>query len=103
MAEFTLIRARAGEQKALDEYAAWVRKAVPKELEHQTITCFEPMWTYPDHPAIAEAARWLFNDPQIAVGAVAPCQGNAHDVFLLPRWKLLHVTAPARGRRSAMV
>ncbi len=64
VAEFTLLRARAGERKTLDEYAAWIRKAVPKELERQSVICFEPMWTHPDHPAIAEAARWLFNDPK---------------------------------------
>jgi hypothetical protein len=64
VAQFTILRARAGEREALDEYAAWVRKLVPKELERQTIACFEPMWTYPDRPAIVEAARWMFNDPR---------------------------------------
>ena len=62
--QFTVIRAEAGDREALDEYAAWVRKTSPEELKYQSIDCFEPMWTYPDHPAIAEAARWLFNDPQ---------------------------------------
>ena len=49
---------------SLDDYAAWSRKITPEELKHQRIDCFEPMWTYRDHAAIAEAARWLFNDPQ---------------------------------------
>jgi hypothetical protein len=64
VAQFTLIRAKAGDLAALDEYAAWARKTDPKALEHQDIACFEPLWTYRDYPAIAEAARWLFNDPK---------------------------------------
>jgi hypothetical protein len=62
--QFTLIRAKAGDRAALDEYAAWARKSHPRELELQGIACFAPMWNYPDHPAIAAAARWLFNDPE---------------------------------------
>jgi hypothetical protein len=64
VSQFTMIRARSDDHAALDQYAAWVRKTDPKELEHQDIACFEPLWTYPDYPAIAEAARWLFNDPK---------------------------------------
>ncbi len=61
---FTLIRADAGDRESLDQYAAWFRKIVPKDLKHQGIGCFEPMWVYAEHPAIAETARWLFNDPE---------------------------------------
>lgn len=64
MAQFTVLRAGAGEREALDEYAAWARGARPEEMESQALARFEPMWIYPDHPAIAEAARGLFNDPK---------------------------------------
>ena len=64
VAAFTLIRTRAGDRTALDEYAAWVRKTRPEELKYRANDCLEPMWRFPDEPAIREAARWLFNDPQ---------------------------------------
>ena len=64
VAWFAVVRARAGRLEALDEYADWIRTCRLKELERQSLDCFEPMWTYPDHPAIRDAARWLFNDPE---------------------------------------
>ena len=54
---------RAGEPAALAEYAAEIRKWDPEKDQPQGLAAFEPMWTYPDDPAIREAARWLFNDP----------------------------------------
>ena len=61
-ARFTLIRARAGEPAALSEYAAEIRKNDPGKDRPYSLDAFEPMWTYPDDPAVREAARWLFND-----------------------------------------
>jgi hypothetical protein len=63
LARFTLIRARAGDRAALDEYAAWIRATPPDALQDAQLEAFEPMWTEPDHPAIAEAARAMFADP----------------------------------------
>ena len=63
IARFTLIRARAGEPAALAEYAAEIRKCDPEKDQPHSLDAFEPMWTYPDDPAVREAARWLFNDP----------------------------------------
>lgn len=62
--QFTLIRAKAGDREAVGEYAAWIRKCRPKELEYHGFECFEPLWTYPDDPAIRDAAKWLFTDPE---------------------------------------
>ncbi len=64
VSQFTMIRARAGGREALGEYALWLRKTTPNELAHQSITCFEPMWTYPRDSAIAPTARWMWNDEQ---------------------------------------
>jgi hypothetical protein len=63
IAGFTLIRARAGEPAALAEYAAEIRKCDVEKDRPNRLDAFEPMWTYPDDPAVREAARWLFNDP----------------------------------------
>jgi hypothetical protein len=64
VAQAVVIRTRGGEREALDEYAADIRKSDPKRAEPENFTRFEPSWTYPDDPAIRDAARWLFNDPQ---------------------------------------
>ena len=77
----TVIRAEVGDREALDEYAAWIRTTVPKELEHQGIDCWEPIWTYPDHPRIAEAARWLFNDPASPFVPLLRSPGGRTDHF----------------------
>ena len=63
IARFTLIRARAGEPAALAEYAAEIRKWDPEKDHPRGLDAFEPIWTYPDDPAVRQAARWLFNDP----------------------------------------
>jgi len=64
VSQFALIRARAGGREGLGDYCLWLRKSSPDELTHQGLACFEPMWTYPDDPAIAVTARWLWNDSQ---------------------------------------
>ncbi len=63
VARFALMRAWAGEPAALAEYAAEIRQTDPdKDQAYIRFDAFEPMWTYPDDPAVREAARWLFND-----------------------------------------
>ena len=64
IAKFTLIRARAGDRAALDEYAAWVKTIRPESIERGLVELLEPLWTYPAHPAIAAAARGMFVDPK---------------------------------------
>jgi hypothetical protein len=63
VSRFAMIRAADGGRDGLGEYALWIRSTTPAELAHQSITCFEPMWTRPDDPAIAAAARSIWNDP----------------------------------------
>ncbi|MEJ7636664.1 MAG: hypothetical protein WKF75_01435 [Singulisphaera sp.] len=64
LAGFTQIRVRLGDLEALDEYAAWLRTTTPKMLESGTFQALQPLLSHPDHPALASAARWLFNDPK---------------------------------------
>jgi hypothetical protein len=63
IARFTLLRARAGDGAALDEYAAWIRTTTPESLGDARLEAFEPMWAYRDRPASAEASRALFAEP----------------------------------------
>ena len=64
IAQFTIVRARAGDRGALDEYAAWVQLIEPQTLGHSLTAVLEPLWSYPDHQALSEAARTMFVDPQ---------------------------------------
>ncbi len=64
LSQFTQIRARLGDVAALDEFAAWLRTARPGLLEHGNLTVLQPLLDHPEHPALASAARWLFNDPK---------------------------------------
>ena len=97
VARFTSILAKAGERDVLDAYAAWIRNATQKELERQSIDCFEPIWTYPDRPAIADGRPMALQRPTIAVGADAPRRSGAPDAFLL-RLRIRHITTLAVGR-----
>ena len=64
IAEFAEIRDRLGDAGALDEYAAWLRTTSPKMLEFGRDAALGPLLAHRDHPSIASAARWLFNDPK---------------------------------------
>jgi hypothetical protein len=57
-----LARVRCGDDSALPEYARWLR--TPRGIGAHQNGPKGPMLSYPDHPDIAEAARWLFNDPE---------------------------------------
>ena len=64
LAKFTQIRVKLGDIGALHEYAAWLRTTSPTMLEYGTFEALQPLLAQPDHPALASAARWLFNDPK---------------------------------------
>src|SRR5262249_24687171 len=52
IARLTLLRVRGGDVAALDDYAARIRKVSPPDYDFFATEMFEPMWRYPDHPAI---------------------------------------------------
>ena len=60
---FTTVRARVGDRDALDEYASWIQAIEPRATEHSWREALEPLWTYPEHAAVAKAARAMFLDP----------------------------------------
>jgi hypothetical protein len=62
--QFSILRVQAGERNALAEYAAEIRNEDSQFRHNLKLQLFEPMWTYPDVPAIRDTAHWLFNDPQ---------------------------------------
>ena len=64
LVKFTGIRVRFGEAEALDEYADWLRTTSPKTMAYANTESWQPLVAHPDRPALAAAARWLFNDPK---------------------------------------
>ena len=64
IAQLTLLRDRAGDRSALDEYASWVKQIVPKSVEHSAADSLKPLWTYPDRPSIDAATKAMFTDPK---------------------------------------
>ena len=64
IANLTELRTKGGDPDALDDYAAWVRTVTPVHFDFNPIAMFEPLWSNPDHPAIAAAAVALFEDPK---------------------------------------
>lgn len=61
---FVLIRARAGDREALDEYAEWIQAIDPMALRFTWSEILEPLWTYPEHASIAAASRALYLTPR---------------------------------------
>ncbi len=79
IAEFTMVRARADDREALDEYAAWVRAIEPGTIEYDWREVLEPLWTYPDHPAVSGAARAMFLGPRSPWLPLIPVQEGRRD------------------------
>jgi hypothetical protein len=62
--KFTELRLELGDLEVLDEYASWLRTTTPKMLEYTIVDGWKPLLAHADHPALASAAQWLFNDPK---------------------------------------
>jgi hypothetical protein len=90
IAGLTELRLEAGDSKALDDYAAWVRTVTPDHFNFPPIAMFKPMWQNPDHPAIAAAAIALFDDPKspwnppVWRGDATVAEGQQRGVFTTP-------------------
>ena len=79
----TLERARAGDLKALDDYASWACALEARHYEQwQKNTRYpydfcEPMWRFPTHPAISNAANFVFTRPESPMaGALSLTNGT---------------------------
>jgi hypothetical protein len=64
IARLTMARIKNGDDGAIPEYAEWVRTTSPDGLEGTDLEVLEPIRFRPDDPALADAASWLFGDPQ---------------------------------------
>jgi len=60
LAKLTLVRERAGEAGALEDYAAWLRTATPQSLGYSLTDCLQPLTAFPTNPAMQTLAEGLF-------------------------------------------
>lgn len=61
LAKLTLRRAEAGDHQALAEYSQWLRSKTPKDVGNYIGDIVEPIWRFPEHPAVAKTADEIFN------------------------------------------
>ncbi len=83
IAKFTLKRVEAGDEAALDEYAAWVRDVTPQQLEHYASAALEPLWTHPTHPAIADVSDKIFNGESSPWNPILTAEKRPNEVSML--------------------
>lgn len=101
--QFTLILAKAGDREALGNYAAWLRKCQPKELENHGFGGFELLWTYPDDPAIRDVSQWLFTDPKSPWLNLSRAPENGRATSFNPRGLITSPLLRVEAFRSAVI
>ncbi|MEX1232440.1 MAG: hypothetical protein WEB58_19495 [Planctomycetaceae bacterium] len=64
ISQLTMQRVEAGDEAALNEYAAWIRNVTPDQIGDTAVLrdSLDPLWKHPTHPAIADVSEFLFND-----------------------------------------
>jgi len=94
IARLTMIRARAANAGALDDYAAWLKTTTPERLgSAYLMESLEPLGKFPVNPALRAAAETLFNATNSAWGNF-PWKGAAgHNVI-----ESELISVPAFGR-----
>jgi len=61
--KMTLARVQCGDQTAYDEYSTWIRQVDLKNVGFAARDLLKPLSQGADHPSIATAIHFLFNDP----------------------------------------
>jgi hypothetical protein len=103
IANLAMLRARHGDTGGLNGYAAWIQQANPYVLEDSALDALEPFWTFPNHPALRDAARGMFGNTNSAWGSLAwLLEGRGHlkwrkplasPVLLIPEMRALVLSA----------
>lgn len=88
-------RVEIGDDGALAEYAAWIKTTSPERLGGEALKALEPFHRWPADPALAEAAAWLFGDPESPWVPLIGRQGSrpVSGMLQLPTSPLLGVPA----------
>lgn len=73
IAALAMLRARHGDNKGLNEYAAWIQEANPNTLEDSALDALEPFWRFSKNPALRAAASGMFAKTNSPWGTLAWC------------------------------
>jgi hypothetical protein len=68
LANLAMLRARHGDTRGLDAFAAWIQQADPRVLGESALDALEPFWNFPGYPALRDAARGMFGSTNSAWG-----------------------------------
>ena len=98
----TLERARAGDLKALDEYASWACALEARHYEqwrrsnkYRGDLC-EPMWMFPTYPAVSNAANYIFSRPESPLAGALSWTNGIKNYVVEKAGTRLMVFAPFR-------
>ncbi|WP_165227867.1 hypothetical protein [Aquisphaera insulae] len=80
-------RIKAGDERAIDEYALVARRLVPEMVQDWNLEILEPLWQHRERPAIAAAAEALFGREDSPWSATL--RGGRHHLFELVSSPLL--------------
>lgn len=83
--KMTLARARAGDQTAYDEYAAWIQRVELKGVSFGNRELLKPLIEGMTRPSIERAIDYLFNDPQSPWSNLLSGGSNAY--WLVDFWQ----------------
>jgi hypothetical protein len=94
VAQLSIVRAQAGDAKAFDEYAEWLKTTNPTNLDYSILDCLEPFQRYPTNAVLAAAADSLFSNtnsgwtkyPWTSVGFQDPLDTDLVKVSAIARW-----------------
>jgi hypothetical protein len=76
--KLALVRARAGDTNAFDDYAAWISATTPGQLTYSISETLKPMDEYPTNTVLQSAAVKMFGDTN-SPWARLPWQNNGMD------------------------
>jgi hypothetical protein len=66
VAQLFLLRAEGDDERAIEDYATWVRTLTPAQVGDYQRNVFELLWRNPDHPTVLRTAAALFAEPASA-------------------------------------
>lgn len=62
IAKLAMVRAKAGDPEAFDDYAAWIVTATPEELDFSFSDCLKPLQDFSTNQLLQTAAEKIFGD-----------------------------------------
>jgi hypothetical protein len=68
VAAIAMLRARHGDVRGLDDFAAWIQASDPGSFNRSVVDVLEPFWQFPNQPSLRRASRAMFGNANSAWG-----------------------------------